>query len=48
MSIILNHINYEYSSDTPLAVKALNDVCLKIPDGQFSGVIGHTGSGSLL
>ena len=28
-----------------MAVKALNDVCLEIPDGQFVGVIGHTGSG---
>ena len=31
--------------DTPLAVKALDDVCLQIPDGQFIGIIGHTGSG---
>ena len=30
---------------TPLAVKALDDVCLQIPDGQFIGIIGHTGSG---
>ena len=45
MSIILNHVNYEYGSDTPLAVKALNDVCLEIKDGEFVGVIGHTGSG---
>ena len=28
-----------------MAVKSLNDVCLEIPDGQFVGVIGHTGSG---
>lgn len=45
MSIILNHVNYIYGEDTPLAVKALNDICLKIPDGQFVGIIGHTGSG---
>ncbi len=25
--------------------KALDDVCLQIPDGQFVGIIGHTGSG---
>ena len=46
MSIILDHVNYVYGADTPLAVHALNDVCLKIPDGQFIGIIGHTGSRS--
>lgn len=45
MSIILDHVSYVYGGDTPLAVKALDDVCLQIPDGQFVGVIGHTGSG---
>lgn len=45
MSIILDHVNYIYGADTPLAVKALDDVCLQIPDGQFIGIIGHTGSG---
>lgn len=45
MSIILDHINHIYGADTPLAVKALDDICLQIPDGQFVGIIGHTGSG---
>lgn len=45
MSIILDHVSYIYGQYTPLAVKALDDVCLMIPDGQFVGVIGHTGSG---
>ncbi|MCM1326130.1 MAG: energy-coupling factor transporter ATPase [Bacteroidales bacterium] len=45
MPIILDHINYIYGEDTPLAVKALNDINLVIPDGQFVGIIGHTGSG---
>ena len=45
MSIILNHVNYIYGEDTTLAVKALDDICLNIPDGQFIGIIGHTGSG---
>lgn len=45
MSIILDHVNYIYGEGTPLAVKALDDVCLQIPDGQFIGIIGHTGSG---
>ncbi len=45
MSIILDHVNYIYGGDTPLAVKALDDICLQIPDGEFVGIIGHTGSG---
>lgn len=45
MPIILDHISYVYGGGTPLEVKALDDVCLQIPDGQFVGIIGHTGSG---
>lgn len=45
MSIILDHVNYIYGEDTALSVHALQDVNLVIPDGQFIGLIGHTGSG---
>ena len=45
MSIILDHVNYIYDEDTAMAHPALIDVCLNIPDGQFIGIIGHTGSG---
>ena len=45
MSIILDHVNYIYDEDTAMAHAALVDVNLKIPDGQFIGLIGHTGSG---
>lgn len=45
MAIKLDHVSYVYGADTPLALKALNDICLEIPDGQFVGIIGHTGSG---
>ena len=45
MSIILDHVNYIYEKDTNMAACALKDVCLTIPDGQFVGLIGHTGSG---
>lgn len=45
MSLILDHVNYSYGDDTALAVHALKDVNLVIPDGQFIGLIGHTGSG---
>ena len=45
MAIILDHVSFIYDPDTPAAHKALDDVCLSIPDGQFIGIIGHTGSG---
>ncbi len=45
MAIIFDHVNHVYGGDTPLAVKALDDICLQIQDGQFVGIIGHTGSG---
>ena len=45
MAIILDHVNYIYEADTAMARVALNDVSLQIPDGQFIGLIGHTGSG---
>ena len=45
MSLILDHVNYVYGEDTALAVHALKDVNLVIPDGQFIGLIGHTCSG---
>ena len=45
MTLIVDHVNYIYDPDSPLAHKALDDICLTIPDGQFIGIIGHTGSG---
>ncbi len=45
MSLILNHVSYIYGEDTNLAVAALQDITLEIPQGQFIGLIGHTGSG---
>ena len=45
MSLILDHVNHTYGEDTNLAVAALVDINLEIPDGQFIGLIGHTGSG---
>lgn len=45
MSIRLEHINYIYSQGTAYEKHALKDVSLEIPQGQFVGVIGHTGSG---
>lgn len=45
MSIKLDHINYIYSPKTAYEKQALKDICAEIPQGQFVGVIGHTGSG---
>lgn len=45
MPIILDKVNYCYSADSAYKVQALKDIDLKIEDGQFIGIIGHTGSG---
>ena len=45
MAIKIDHLNYVYSEGTAFEKHALKDVNLEIPDGQFIGVIGHTGSG---
>lgn len=45
MSMELKHINYIYSPGTAYEKQALKDINLEIPQGQFVGIIGHTGSG---
>lgn len=45
MALVVDKVSYVYDPDAPLAQKALDDVSLTIPEGQFIGVIGHTGSG---
>ncbi|HIX60308.1 MAG TPA: energy-coupling factor transporter ATPase [Candidatus Blautia gallistercoris] len=45
MSIELKHVTYTYSPGTAYEIHALEDINLVIPDGQFIGMIGHTGSG---
>lgn len=44
-SIILDKINYSYSEGTAYQIQALKDINLQIEEGQFIGIIGHTGSG---
>lgn len=41
----LEHVTYTYNPGTVYEMHALKDVSLDIPDGQFAGIIGHTGSG---
>ena len=45
MSIVIEHLNYVYMQGGPYETKALDDVSLTIHDGEFVGLIGHTGSG---
>jgi len=45
MSIKLEHVNYIYSPETAYEIHALKDINLEIGEGQFIGLIGHTGSG---
>ena len=45
MPIIVDHLNCIYEQGTNMEVAALKDINLVIPDGQFIGLIGHTGSG---
>ncbi|MBQ2835044.1 MAG: energy-coupling factor transporter ATPase [Clostridia bacterium] len=45
MSIVIEHLNYIYMSGGPYETHALHDVNLTINDGEFIGLIGHTGSG---
>ncbi len=45
MSIKAENIKYVYSEGTPFRTLALDDVNLSIEQGDFIGIIGHTGSG---
>lgn len=45
MPIILNHVSHTYDPDSALPVLALKDINLVITEGEFIGLIGHTGSG---
>ena len=45
MPIRIEHLNYVYNEKTSFATAALNDISLEIREGDFLGVIGHTGSG---
>ncbi len=44
-AITVEHLSHVYSQGTPFEKTAVNDVSLTIEEGEFVGVIGHTGSG---
>lgn len=44
-SLKLEQVSYIYNPGTAYEMHALKDVNLEIPQGQFVGIIGHTGSG---
>lgn len=45
MLIDIKNLDYIYNPNTPFEKKALDDINLQINEGDFIGLIGHTGSG---
>lgn len=45
MSIKLENVSYVYEKGSAYSSKALKNISLEINDGEFIGIIGHTGSG---
>lgn len=45
MSILLDHVSFQHKDAVGTDEYALKDINLEIKDGEFIGIIGHTGSG---
>lgn len=45
MSLKIRKLNYYYMTSTPFEVQALKEIELEVQDGEFVGIIGHTGCG---
>ena len=45
MSIEVRHLTHCYAQGSAMSTVALEDVSLTIEDGEFLGIVGHTGSG---
>ena len=44
-SLRVEHLTHVYMPDSPFEKKSLDDVSLSVKQGEFLGIIGHTGSG---
>lgn len=45
MELKCEKLTYEYDAGTSMAKRAVDEISLTIPSGQFVGIVGHTGSG---
>lgn len=46
MSVLeVENLTYEYAPNTPFAKTAVSDISFSVEEGEFVGIIGHTGSG---
>ncbi len=45
MSLKIENLSYTYMKGTPFEKKALDQISFEIEDGEFVGIIGHTGCG---
>ena len=45
MSIVINHLTFAYTEGGKRLAPTLNDLSFTIEEGEFWGIIGHTGSG---
>lgn len=45
MSVDIKNLSYIYNPNTPFESRALDEIFLRVEDGEFLGLIGHTGSG---
>ena len=45
MAIEFKHVSYTYQAGTPFEQQALDGISVKIADGSFTALVGHTGSG---
>ena len=45
MSIVINHLTFAYTEGGKQLASTLKDLCFTVEEGEFLGIIGHTGSG---
>ncbi len=45
MRIVAEKLTYIYNPKSPFSVKAVDEVSMTVEEGEFFGIIGHTGSG---